>query len=537
MSIHPSRLPLETRMNVWRASRPRWTAGAALLALLLGCLTAPSSATAAAGARVEDAVVSIFVSTLLSNGRGSGFPVGDGSWVVTCYHVVMQQVGDGKELPVEHALVLSPWTGEPLRARVVATDPKADLALLKLERGRLPALPVASAAQFDPASLSSETEKFTIAGFGQTSAQLETDPEVHTGKAPVELLAVAEKVERQVLLFAPSKGAGPGWSGGPVVNAHGQVVGVFRALVAQPQERETWYPLATGVEPLRALLKSRSVAITPTADALPTRAAEAPALFQREFRGLVWGSGRRWDRAETERRAEVLLRPNNAIAHLGLSQVLLGQGRLEEALKEVETAITLDTTRAGSFFQKGLILQRLDRLREAEESMRRSLEMEPEAAERRISFGALLAAQGKMAEAVTVLRRATELAPDHPLGHWRLGLCLLGENKAEEAVTALRRAVKLAETLPLRSIRSDLALALQKAGKTDEAEQELRDMARTADDPSVQYELAAFLAAHHKSPEAMEALQKCFTLLEQHADPELQKRANELKSQLEGKSS
>jgi tetratricopeptide (TPR) repeat protein len=524
-------------MTVWRASRPRWTAGAALFALLLGCLTLPTVARAAAAPRVEDAVVSIFVSTLLSNGRGSGFPVGDGSWVVTCYHVVMQQVGDSKQLPVEQALVLSPWTGEPLKARVVATDPKADLALLKLERGRLPALPVASAAQFNPATLSNETEKFTIAGFGQTSSHLETEPEVHTGKAPVEVLAVAEKAERQVILFAPSQGAGPGWSGGPVVNGHGQVVGVFRALVAQPQERDTWYPLATGVEPLRDLLKARGIGTVPPAEPLPKRAAAASALFQREFRGLVWGSGRHWDRAETERRAEVLLRPDSAIAHLGLSQVLLGQGRLEEALKEVDAAIALEPTRAGSFFQKGLILQRMERLPQAEESMRRALEMEPEGAERRIAFGSLLAAQGKMAEAVTVLRRAVELAPDHPLAHWRLGLCLLGDSKADAAVTALRRAVKLAETLPLRTIRIDLALALQKAGKADEAEQELREIARSEDDPSAQYQLAAFLAARQKSPEAREALQKCFTLLEQHKDPEPQKRANDLKSELEGKAS
>src|SRR5205085_10311404 len=129
---------------------------------------------------LEVAVVSVFVSPRLSNGRGTGFAVGDGSWVVTCYHVVSLHVGEEKELPVEHVLVLSPWSGESVRARVIATDPKADLALLKLERGRLPTIPVASADQFQPAKLAGEKELFTIAGYGQTSTQIETDPEIHT---------------------------------------------------------------------------------------------------------------------------------------------------------------------------------------------------------------------------------------------------------------------------------------------------------------------------------------------------------------------
>src|SRR5437899_1465121 len=155
-------------MESWKAARPpaapvsRPKAGAVLLALLL-CWAVVRPATAAPGTRgaggpVENAVVSIFVSTMLSNGRGTGFCVGDGSWVVTCYHVVNQRVGDDKDLPINRALILSPWSGEALKARVVATDPKADLALLTLEHGRLPALPVAGAEGCQAAKLTATGE-------------------------------------------------------------------------------------------------------------------------------------------------------------------------------------------------------------------------------------------------------------------------------------------------------------------------------------------------------------------------------------------
>jgi tetratricopeptide (TPR) repeat protein len=508
-----------------------------LLALLAVTVRAPA-APASPATRLDEAVVSVFVSTMLSNGRGTGFCVGDGSWVVTCYHVVSLHLGDEKDLPVEHVLALSPWTGEAVKATVEATDPKADLALLKLEHGHWPALPIAGAAAFQPAKVASEKELFTIAGYGQTSAQLETDPEIHTSTTHAELLAAAQKAERQVLLFAPTSGAGPGWSGGPVVNEQGQVVGVFRALVAQPQMKEIWYPLATGVEPLRGLLQAHDVSLTPPAEPLTPRSSQAGALFQRQFRAMVWALARRWDRVETERRAELLLTPDDPIAHMGLALALMWEGHPEDALKETETAMALDPQRASAVFQKGLTLQRMSRLSDAETSMRRALEMEPQEAEHRITLGALLAAEGKNAEATTMLRRAAELAPNHPLAHWRLGLALETEGKWDEAVAALRRAARLGEPLePLRVIRIDLAEALQKAGKPDEAEQEWRELARTQDDPAIQYRLAAFLADRKKSPEALEAIQKCLSLLQGHADPDLLQRANELKTRLEGKES
>jgi predicted Zn-dependent protease len=84
-------------------------------------------------------------------------------------------------------------------------------------------------------------------------------------------------------------------------------------------------------------------------------------------------------------------------------------------------------------------------------------------------------------------------------------------------------------------IRVDLAEALQKDGQPDEAEREWRDLARTEDDPAIQYRLAAFLAERKKSPEALEAIRKCLSLLGQHADADLLQRATELKTKLEGK--
>src|SRR5438105_10623134 len=59
----------------------------------------------------RDATVLIRVSSSLRHGRGSGFVVGDGGWVVTAYHVVAADFGGGHTAPEGALLVLSPWTG------------------------------------------------------------------------------------------------------------------------------------------------------------------------------------------------------------------------------------------------------------------------------------------------------------------------------------------------------------------------------------------------------------------------------------------
>src|SRR5690348_4508812 len=79
----------------------------------------PSAQTDKSSPRVQDAVVSVVLANGLGAWRGTGFCIGDGSWVVTCRHVVALEMGNGKRLMVPHVKVLSPWMGESMSADVV----------------------------------------------------------------------------------------------------------------------------------------------------------------------------------------------------------------------------------------------------------------------------------------------------------------------------------------------------------------------------------------------------------------------------------
>src|SRR5690349_5139014 len=84
---------------------------------------------AAAAATTADSVVSVIGWNSLAMWSGSGFVVGDGRWVVTCFHVAARKLANDRPLVPARLTVVSPWTGDAEEARVVRTDSEADLAL------------------------------------------------------------------------------------------------------------------------------------------------------------------------------------------------------------------------------------------------------------------------------------------------------------------------------------------------------------------------------------------------------------------------
>src|SRR5438309_9543139 len=97
--------------------------------VLVACLTlAPAQASEPATPAItdpRDATVLIRVASSLRRGRGSGFVVGDGGWVVTAAHGVAADFGEGRIAPEWALLVLSAWTGHLYEGQARASDPQA----------------------------------------------------------------------------------------------------------------------------------------------------------------------------------------------------------------------------------------------------------------------------------------------------------------------------------------------------------------------------------------------------------------------------
>jgi serine protease Do len=149
-------------------------------------------------ARVRASVVEVHA----PGGTGSGTIWDRHGTIVTNHHVVSQDrarvtLEDGRRFPVQ----------------VVALDPRNDLAVLRAAAGDLPAASIGDARSLRPGELVLAVgNPAGIRGAVTVGVVNRALPQSHAGRG-------RELVQADVLL-------GPGSSGGPLVDAHGRVVGI-----------------------------------------------------------------------------------------------------------------------------------------------------------------------------------------------------------------------------------------------------------------------------------------------------------------------
>ena len=186
--------------------------------------------------------------------RGTGFVVGDGTLVVTNFHVL--PAGADSESGPSMAVVASRTAseGQLRRARVIATDRSRDLALLKIDGPALPALALAEAGT------AREGQGIALIGFPIGGA-LGFAPVTHRGIiASITTVALPAPTARQLdpravlrlregnfEVFQLDATAYPGNSGGPVLDAGtGQVLAIVN-LVLIKGSRESAISSPTGI--------------------------------------------------------------------------------------------------------------------------------------------------------------------------------------------------------------------------------------------------------------------------------------------------
>lgn len=463
----------------------------------------------------------VLVQSMLGKRHGSAFGLGDGSWAVTCHHVVAFPLGEEQQHVQRTVTLFSPWTGEAETARVVATDAAADLALLRLETRGLPALPLAPRQSVEALAenLGRDDFRLALAGYPPPLRLPDPDEPITVRRNANALLAAGTAKGVPQFFLKPCPDAGPGWSGGPVyLPETNGVVGVFHALVARKSEPELFFPRATSALRIYSLLEEAGVKdfalfLNPPAPSLPSEATAAE-FFRREMRASIAAQVGAWDVVQEERRAQLKLRPGSARAHAGLAGAYFALRKYEEAWAAWAQSARLDPRRARTFFGWGSALEQADRAEEAEERLRRAAELAPEDPDIQIGYAGFLQRRQKPQEALAALEKAVAAAPTHPFALGLKGSVLADLGRVEEGIAALRQAVALGVTTPLaRSIRSTLVTALKKSDRLDEAEAELRRAVADGEEDALDhYHLATFLLERGKRDEARLHAQRCLDL-------------------------
>ena len=127
-------------------------------------------------------------------------------------------------------------------------------------------------------------------------------------------------------------------------------------------------------------------------------------------------------------------------ANVTLGNLLVRQGRLEEAIGSYERALALDPRFVGAYANLADTYRQLAREGDAEQVLRNGLARLPRAAELHHALGLLLVRKGNTPAALTELATATRLAPDNARYAYVYAIGLHSAGKRDAALATLRAA-------------------------------------------------------------------------------------------------
>jgi Flp pilus assembly protein TadD len=211
----------------------------------------------------------------------------------------------------------------------------------------------------------------------------------------------------------------------------------------------------------------------------------------------LFQEGRTADAVPEYRRA-LTAKPDHAKAHNNLALALVELGQLDEAAKHFEASLELEP-KAEIHSDLGFILAQLGRPEEALEHYRTALELDGNCASAHINLAVTLVQAGRFAEAEGHYRKALPARPTAET-HNGLGYVLARQNRTDDAVVEFRKALDVDPKYTPGC--NNLAEALAKQGKLEEAESYYRRSLAEKPSPAVERALGVVLHQLGKPAEA-----------------------------------
>jgi tetratricopeptide (TPR) repeat protein len=164
------------------------------------------------------------------------------------------------------------------------------------------------------------------------------------------------------------------------------------------------------------------------------------------------------------------LDPDSSAVHLFTAEALDGEGKTEEAIKEVQTSLKLSPREPNLNFVLGHLYWEAERYDDAIAAFEAELLIVPENAKAIAYLGDIAMKQGDNQKALTLLRKAAQLQDNIRLAYMDIGGILVDQKHYPEALSALQQAVKLDPAQPDAHFR--LGHVYQLMGNSAAAEKE-----------------------------------------------------------------
>jgi tetratricopeptide (TPR) repeat protein len=397
---------------------------------------------------------------------------------------------------------------------VVKVDQSVNLALLKLEKDKLPTLAFARSPRQIPFA---------------TLGQLMEDASAVGGRWPTVMhnYSVQVKDERTSYVSTDWQGtnafitefSGQRWlflkdvkpedktrGGGPVMVDGDGLVGVYisRFVIeggGKSDELRLCVPLTETVK----FLESAGLSVETLRNPFRldgSRAEKAEDSFQVAWRALSNVIGANWGNAVTDAKTLTELRPESSQVWLLYGVALAGSGKAEESIKAYDTAIKLDSGLPNAYLNRGIAYGVLEKGKEAEEDFRKAIQLDTGDINGHMWLSRLLSAdETRRDDAVKSAEQAVSLSPNSPMARLNLASTLAIKGDRERAGVELQRALEIAPAF--QDARAALAANYRELGRMNDAEREYRTLVRAEpNNPIALLELAAFLVGQDQSEEA-----------------------------------
>jgi tetratricopeptide (TPR) repeat protein len=189
----------------------------------------------------------------------------------------------------------------------------------------------------------------------------------------------------------------------------------------------------------------------------------------------------------------VQIEPGDPHVRVSFGEALVSQGRLREALAQLDAALLINPQAARALVLKGLVLAGLGRVDEAIEQYGNALRVDRGNAEAHYNLGVARLRQRWRDRAIEHFEQALRLQPDLSDAHYNLGIALAQEGDFARASVHLERAVEI--TPDDASVYLPLAMSYVSVDRFDEAIATLRRGLRVAPDHAGLIDRTAWLLA------------------------------------------
>jgi len=180
----------------------------------------------------------------------------------------------------------------------------------------------------------------------------------------------------------------------------------------------------------------------------------------------------KWNEAEQEWRAALVLAPEDARAWTNLGVALNRQDRTDEAFEAWHKAISIDPKLPGPYFNLGLTLVRKGNYKNAIPPLRQTLDLDPDNHGAKRALAVALIGAERHSEATPVIGQLVSGFPEDPALLELAAQHYLRERLYADAVTVLRRRLALPKTTSF--LWAQYGDALDGAGRTPEAAEAYR---------------------------------------------------------------